>query len=540
MKSSSGNNRSSLGHASGDGSGSAVPSYQQRISQRVQAAASTRGPNSNTHKLPPIHQPQSSSSTPHVRGAAPLNRSEHFAVTAAATDLKTTDVLRQWDKGSRNQRIAILRYFIHRHRNSTAAEIEKDLGHGAMLLFTHITAWLRLSYPLGYEISVQLSAIALFLQGQKFLTNFLEIGGVQMLTDVLMLPPSKDAAGNVDHSDKQNCLLLLLHISNSGRVYREMICDGAGTDCIVKASLEESDERTLELTAALFLSLGQGNPRKATLVHAGLLYVMLHGCDGSALCAATTLRSLQMAKEQHIRRSGGSETQIAMIGAENGQREETDALLTAFFHLLGKDDVKLRFEGTELISIAAKNAALTLPVLGRCLDVLDDDELGVRGEDEDISTTVRVQRKQTACGRAVLNILLRPHSEDSLHRIVTFMDRRSGHVSLVKYLRLTETKDVGATVDCARAIQFLCRGASGAAFVPGRFPTKCAKYICDVLGPDAYEPFVCDPIGDAQSDKLLAAIKQRVPEQVPLAIADLTRAANRATPFSGDDTSGSK
>lgn len=457
-------------------------------------------------KLPPI--------VSHQKHAAPASRAEHFAVNAQMSDLKTTDVLRQWDKGSRNQRIAILSHFVRRHKQSTAAELERDVGHGALLFFTHITAWLRLTYPLGYELSVQLSAIALFLQGQKFLTNFLEVGGIQTLTDILTLP-----IDGPDRSDKNNCLLLLLHISNSGRVYREMICDGAGTDCIVKATLQETDDKTLELTAALFLSLGQGNPRKATLVHAGLLYVMLHGCDGAALCAATTLRSLQMAKEQHLRKAGAPESSIAIIGAESGQKEDTDALLSAFFHLLSKDNVKLRFEGTELISIAAKNSALTLPVLSRCLDVLDDDRLGIRDEEEDVAQTVRVQRQQTACGRAVLNILLRSHSEDALHRMFAFLDRRGGHHSLMKYLKLTETKDVGAMLDCARAIQFLCRGLSGATFVPGRYPTKCAKYVFDLIGADSYEAFVCDPITDLQCERLLHAVKSRV-DQSMIAIAD--------------------
>lgn len=437
-------------------------------------------------------------------GAAPLNNSERFASNAAASDLRTTDVIRQWDKGSRNQRIAILTHFVQKHKNSTAAEIEKDLGHAALLLFTHITAWLRLTYQLGYELSIQLSAIALFLQGQKYLTNFLEVGGVQTLTDIAMAPNK-----GTDRGDKNNCLLLLLHIANSGRVYREMICDGAGTDSIVRATLEENDEHTLELLAALFLSLGQGNPRKATLVHAGLLYIMLHGCDAAALCAATTLRSLQIAKEQHIRKSGGSEQNLPIVGAENGQKDTIDALLSAFFHLLGMDNVKLRFEGTELISIAAKNSALTLPILGRCFDALDDDNLGVRDEDEEVAAVVKVQRKQTACGRAIINILLRPHSEDSLHRIFAFIDRRGGHHSLLKYLKLTETKDVGAMLDCLRSIQLLCRGLQGAVVIPNHYPTKCARYIFDLLGPTQFERFVCDELTDEHSTMVLSALKSQ-------------------------------
>ena len=409
------------------------------------------------------------------------------------------DIVRLWDGGSRNQRIAILTNFVKKHQGSTASELDRDLGHAGMLLFTRITAWLRLTYQLGYELSIQLAAFSLFILGQKYLTNFMEVGGIQTLTDILATPSKFQ-------SDRNNGLLLLIHIANSGRVYREMICDGAGADMIVRAVLNETNDKTLELASSLFLSLGQGNPRKASVVHGGLLFLIIHGNDASALCAATTLRSLQILREQHLRKGGLDESNVPIVGAEGPQRDGANALLDAFFHLLKKDNVKLRFEGTELISIAAKNQALTCPVLSRCFDVLEDDQLTISAG-TDVASIVYVQRQQTACGRSVCNILLRPHSEDALHRIVTLTERRGAHTSLVKYLLLSESKDVGAVGDCCKALQVCARGT--AATRGAKIVTATEKYMRQALSKDVFEEFMhTDAISDELAGKILRSVKE--------------------------------
>lgn len=410
------------------------------------------------------------------------------------------DVVRLWDSGSRNQRIAVLTTFVKKHQGSTASELDKDLGHAGMLLFTRITAWLRLTYQLGYELSIQLAAISLFIQGQKYLTNFMEVGGIQTLTDILATPTKFP-------SDRSNGLLLLIHIANSGRVYREMICDGAGSDMIVRAVLGETNEKILELASSLFLSLGQGNPRKASVVHGGLLYLIIHGNDPSALCAATTLRSLQILREQHLRKGGLDETNVPIVGADgSSQRDGQNALLDAFFHLLKKENVKLRFEGTELISIAARNQALTCPVLSRCFDVLEDDQLSITSA-MDVTTVVFVQRQQTACGRSVCNILLKPHTEDALHRIISLTERRGAHTSLVKYLLLSESKDVGAVGDCCKALQIVARGT--AATKAAKTITGAERYMKSVLGRDLFDEFMAaDTLSDELAGKVLRSVKE--------------------------------
>eukprot|EP00906_Rhabdomonas_costata_P028777 RCo040684 len=183
---------------------------------------------------------------------------------------RSADVLAVWDKGSRSKRVSILKQFIAVYRDSTGAEIERALGPSALLLFTRITAWLRLTYQMGYELATQLTAISLFLQAQRFLTNFMEIGGIQTLCDLLCQP-------TLNAADKQRALMILIHVANSGRVFREMICEGVGVDLLVQSMLNDQNEKTLELYGSLFMDLGQGNPHKVSLVHAGLVYAIHEG-----------------------------------------------------------------------------------------------------------------------------------------------------------------------------------------------------------------------------------------------------------------------
>jgi hypothetical protein len=434
---------------------------------------------------------------------------------------RVEDIIKHWDRGSKAQRTAILTNFIRRHRTSTAAEIEKDLGHGAMLFFTRITAWLRLTYQLGQELSVQLSALSLFIQGQRFMMNFMEVGGVQTLTDILV-----HVKGENRSQDKNSALLILIHVANSGRVYREMVCDGDGIDMIVKATLEETNERTLELTASLFMSLGQGNPRKSSLVHSGLLYIMLHGGEAGALCAATTLRSLQLAKQAYSASTGSLGPSLTMVGAESGSTEQTDSLLNAFFHLLSLDSVKLRFEGTELLSIAAQNGMLIGPIVSRCLEKLESH--GVKLGD-DRSRQAAILREQAACGRILCNIILNPTlTEDSFDRLQRVLSRRSAHISLVRFLQLVDGRDVSAQVDCCKALKRLSVAESAStvrannrgsiAPAAGGQPAEdlhfhLAEWIRDRVGEVLFDEFVradqlSDEVAIAFSRALLAQMEK--------------------------------
>eukprot|EP01006_Ploeotia_vitrea_P010209 TRINITY_DN2646_c0_g1_i1.p1 TRINITY_DN2646_c0_g1~~TRINITY_DN2646_c0_g1_i1.p1 ORF type:complete len:489 (-),score=54.29 TRINITY_DN2646_c0_g1_i1:331-1797(-) len=433
--------------------------------------------------------------------------------------VRTSSLLSEWDKGSRAKRLHMLTGFIRAHRNSTGAEIEKDLGPVSMLLFTRITAWLRLTYQLGYELSTQLNAIALFLQGQRFLTNFMEVGGVQTLEDLLCVQKLKPV-------DKQNALLILIHIANSGRVYREMICDGAGIDLLVESWLPSTDEQTLELYGGLFMALGQGNPRKSSLVHAGLVYTMHEGNEAAALTAATTLRSLQLAKQyyavnrsntnnqtttfpsitnQHANRkvcsAGGTRPKLNVTevpssssnaagggggdpsyynnhhrppSAARDPEEEMSGnmLLDALFHLLQSQNIKLRFEGTSLLVIASQNPQLVSRIVNRMLDILEDDSF-LDENDEDVGWTISAQqRQQAACARALSHIIVNdnngsgPAAADkrgttqkwviiARDDVAKILENRSAHLTLLRLIRIADFKDIDTQRECLSVLQVI-------------------------------------------------------------------------------------
>lgn len=58
----------------------------------------------------------------------------------------------------------------------------------------------------------------------KFLAEFLEVGGVMTILEILGLKQAKE-------EDKTQALLLLQCVANSGRKYKELICESYGKEC---------------------------------------------------------------------------------------------------------------------------------------------------------------------------------------------------------------------------------------------------------------------------------------------------------------------
>ena len=443
------------------------------------------------------------------------------------------DILRRWDQGSRQQRLSILIKFIATHRNSTGAEIEKDLGAGAILFFTRVTAWLRLTYMLSYELATQLSAISLFLQGQKFLTNFMEVGGIQTLLDIICHRTKVV-------EDKENTLLILIHISNSGRIYREMICDDvgfpedrvkwaeevlgmrrddaklqrnpeavkaeihqklssrmellqdegklqkaesletdvtkalsiltglvpySGVDMLVQALLREQNDSCLELFGSLFMSLGHGNPRKRSLIDTGLLRALRYGCDQAALAAAASLRSLQLSK-QYYQGSTGSQAfgllthnninnsthdvdEADQVNRVEDSNFEISELIDTFTKLLSKDNVKLRFEGTELLATAAQNNQLWLPILSRMLSIIE----GSSGfEDQQVSTS----RFKASAARVLGKVLhCRQESDPITSSVANLFTNHKVCLLLLTEFKHCDIKDMDLQRECMNTLQII-------------------------------------------------------------------------------------
>lgn len=119
-----------------------------------------------------------------------------------------------------------------------------------------------------------------------------------------------------------------------------------------------------------------------------------------------------------------------------------------------------RVEGDELLTLAAKNMTLCVPIITRCFDIVDEDVLRI-DQDDGVQGILTQQRRQLSCGRtAALIFLSKPMTAERQQLLLRLVTQRSGHLTLLKYLRLTHHGDTAAVVDCCKALQFLARAAS--------------------------------------------------------------------------------
>lgn len=402
------------------------------------------------------------------------------------------------------------------------------------------------------ELLAQVGAITLFLRGSRFLLQFVESGGAATLTHCLEL--ASRAPAGVLVQERRAATLLLLHISNAGRVYREMVGDEEGLLHILRALQRETDAAVAAPLTELLAVLGQGHPRLAGSVQTGLIRVLASGVQPSpprrsvllaefppaqttrparlsevvVLHTARALRALQLQKEQHhyaqfqasnslargaavaagaVPGGGGGGAgavleagvdYVPIVGMDDavntygfagsaaapaagtgaGMRTSTVALSNAllrpltrgeyldtlFYLALDDEHVSFRVEGSELLSLAAKNLHLTQEILMRCLDTVDDDEYVITAEDEDVNAPqvrLRRQRRQLSCGRtAVMLLTSRPMTAQRRQLLAHLVAQRSGHLTILKHLRLTGHGDSAAVVDGCHALQFIVRSAA--------------------------------------------------------------------------------
>lgn len=175
-----------------------------------------------------------------------------------------------WDKGNRAVREKILRDFIANNRNKTGPQLEREFGNGASLFLTRITAWLRLTYLLGNNLSLQLQAISIFISassGRRFLAEFLEVGGILTTLEILGLPQVKEP-------DKAEALRLLLHVAGAGRRFKEFICESFGVRSVTQCLAISKSEITQDYARNLLYQLGLGNPKFLMQVYKSLLSIL--------------------------------------------------------------------------------------------------------------------------------------------------------------------------------------------------------------------------------------------------------------------------
>ncbi|EPY25181.1 hypothetical protein STCU_06802 [Strigomonas culicis] len=396
---------------------------------------------------------------------------------------------------------AVLEALYQLHGASNSSDLEADLGDAAPLFFTRLTSWLRMTYKAferpsdapGGAVSILLwlvRALSIFVRGAQYATLLVESGITGALTECLScgtatVPPALAA------EERSAILLLLLYIANAGRVYREMVCDEEGLVELLHTMQQEEREDISMLVMDLLVVVGQGNPRMAPLVHTGLVRIILFRKEDEVarfpgalrtrsetvvLQVARALRAMQMTKELQFY-SGAAESEhlltivgLRLAGAPPGSvAPPTEPLLTAatteeylsalLFLNLHDTNTSLRVEGNELLTLAAKNTQLTARILNLCFDTMDDDHL-VIAEEDDVAAIATRQRHQLSCGRAVVQIIIStPMTKERRAIIINLIAMRSAHLTLLKYLRMSEGGDLAAVGDCSKALQLLAKAA---------------------------------------------------------------------------------
>ncbi|KAI9149707.1 hypothetical protein H9P43_009886 [Blastocladiella emersonii ATCC 22665] len=175
-----------------------------------------------------------------------------------------------WDRGSRRVRERLLEDFVENCKHMTGPQLERELGLGASLFLTRVTAWLRLTYLLNYNLAVQMEAIGIFLSasgGTRYLSEFLEIGGALTLLEMISLPQVKER-------DKANALCLLIHIASAGRRHKEFICECQGIRAVSECLARSRFDLTQDYARHLMQELGTGNPKYLMAVYKALLALL--------------------------------------------------------------------------------------------------------------------------------------------------------------------------------------------------------------------------------------------------------------------------
>eukprot|EP00741_Cyanophora_paradoxa_P021106 tig00021346_g20371.t1 len=286
------------------------------------------------------------------------------------TDLVKT--LREWDRGSKHTRLRILQAFVARNKNKTGPQLEKEYGNGASLLLARISTWLRLTYLIGSAVSLQLQAVSVFIaasSGQRFLTEFLEVGGVNTLLEILGLE-------RIGEDDRQQTFQVLQHIANSGRYYKELICENEGVRVIAECLGRTRDEGTLDAGRNLLTNLGRarptrpsapppapraeasgrgraGNPRHCARVQAGV--------GRPPLSLAQALRVLLQANPPRAKGSGPPPTGLVQPDASTVQ---------AAVLMLRSFNFQVQYEAYELLKVLGGYHELERPVLDSLIAAL--------------------------------------------------------------------------------------------------------------------------------------------------------------------------
>ncbi|NXD61588.1 ARMD1 protein, partial [Eolophus roseicapillus] len=197
--------------------------------------------------------------------------------------------LQEWDRAHKVARSHILDNFIKRNDSKTEPELELEFSQGASLFLARLAAWLRMTYTYSTCLSKLLRSIGIFLSaasGHRYLIEFLEIGGVLILLEILGLNYQKE-------EDKRESVKLLQLIADGGRKYKELICESYGVQSLAKFLATSNSAEAQEDTQILLDSLGHSNPKYQNQVYKGLIAVLPCTSPRAQQLALQTLRVMQ-------------------------------------------------------------------------------------------------------------------------------------------------------------------------------------------------------------------------------------------------------
>ncbi|XP_037683345.1 armadillo-like helical domain containing protein 1 isoform X3 [Choloepus didactylus] len=197
--------------------------------------------------------------------------------------------LQDWDNAGKVTRSHILNNFIETNQGKTAPELEQEFSQGASLFLVRLTTWLRLTYMTGSCLIKLLKSIGIFLSSvssNRYLIEFLEVGGVLTLLEILGLERTKE-------EDKKESIKLLQLIANSGRKYKELICESYGVRSIAEFLAKSKSEETQEEVQVLLDSLVHGNPKYQNQVYKGLIALLPCASPKAQQLSLQTLKTAQ-------------------------------------------------------------------------------------------------------------------------------------------------------------------------------------------------------------------------------------------------------
>ncbi|XP_077190121.1 armadillo-like helical domain containing protein 1 isoform X2 [Paroedura picta] len=121
---------------------------------------------------------------------------------------------------------------------------------------------------------------------QRYLIEFLEVGGILTLLEILGLKHLKEEA-------KRESVKLLQLVASSGRKFKELICESYGVRSIAEFLATSKSEETQEQVQILLDSLGHGNPKYQNQVYKGLIALLKCTSPKAQQLSLQTLRIMQ-------------------------------------------------------------------------------------------------------------------------------------------------------------------------------------------------------------------------------------------------------